>query len=99
VKTIIGDLDKVLESRIRLAVMSILAVNDVMEYPALKDLLDITDGNLASHIAVLERRKYVSVRKRFIGRKPVTMYSITHTGRRAFTMHVDALEKLIRHSR
>ena len=95
-KEIIENLNKIFENRIRLAVMSILVVNDAMDFNSLKQTLDLTDGNLASHIAVLEKHSYVSVSKKFVGRKPLTTYSATAEGKRSFTEHLDALEQLIR---
>jgi DNA-binding MarR family transcriptional regulator len=96
VKTIIENLNKAFESRIRLAIMSALMVNDSIDFNSLKEMLDITDGNLASHINVLEKNGYIKVKKRFIGKKPSTIYSATEKGRKAFSGHLDALEKLIK---
>ena len=78
--------------------MSILAVNESIDFNSLKQLLDITDGNLASHISALEKSKYIKVNKTFIGRKPNTSYSATASGRKAFKEHLDALEQLINKS-
>ena len=89
-------LDKVLEHRIRLQIMSILVANDGFEFSALKELLNVTDGNLASNIKALEREKYVAVTKSFIDRKPNTKYKITDRGRTAFKKHIDALENVIK---
>jgi len=96
VKQIINKLNKVFDSRIRLGAMSTLAVNESMDFNSMKQVLDVTDGNLASHIAALEDEGYVRVRKRFVGRRPQTTYTITAAGRKAFTEHIDALEQLIR---
>jgi DNA-binding MarR family transcriptional regulator len=98
VKTIIENLNKAFESRIRLAVMSALMVNDSIDFNSLKEMLDITDGNLASHISVLDRNNYIKVKKKFIGKKPSTTYSATEKGRKEFSEHLDALEKLIKQS-
>jgi DNA-binding MarR family transcriptional regulator len=76
--------------------MSSLLVNDEMSFNALKELLDVTDGNLASHIKPLEEAKYIKVHKSFVGKKPNTTYSITKSGTTAFTKHIEALEKIIR---
>ncbi len=97
-KTIIENLNKAFENRIRLGVMSALMVNDSMDFNALKELLDVTDGNLASHISALEKAGYVEVRKVFIGKKPNTSYSASDDGRKAFKEHLDALETLIRNN-
>jgi DNA-binding HxlR family transcriptional regulator len=98
VKTIIENLNKAFESRIRLAIMSALMVNDSIDFNSLKEMMDITDGNLASHISALEKNSYIKVKKRFIGKKPFTSYSATEKGRREFLEHLDALEKLIKQS-
>ncbi|HEY9049569.1 MAG TPA: transcriptional regulator [Ohtaekwangia sp.] len=90
------NLDKVLEHRVRLQIMSVLVTNDGYEFSSLKDVLDVTDGNLASHIKALEREKYVSVSKSFIDRKPNTKYKITERGRTAFKKHLDAMEAVIK---
>jgi len=78
--------------------MAALVANDAMDFTTLKQLLDLTDGNLASHIAALENEGYVKVRKAFIGKKPLTTYMLTAAGRKAFAEHLDALEKLIKHT-
>lgn len=90
------NLDKILEHRIRLQIMSVLVTNDGYEFNALKELLGITDGNLASHIKALEREKYVTVSKSFVERKPNTKYKITERGRNAFKKHLDALEAVVK---
>ena len=89
-------LDKVLEHRIRLQIMSVLVTNDGYEFNALKELLSVTDGNLASHIKALEREKYISESKSFVDRKPNTKYKITERGRHAFKKHLDALEAVVK---
>lgn len=94
-KGYIAQLNKAFESRIRLGVMSILMVNDWVEFSTLKEMLNITDGNLASHITALEKLDYVQVRKQFVGKKPNTSYAVTNAGRKAFNEHLDALEKLL----
>jgi DNA-binding PadR family transcriptional regulator len=70
-------------------------VNDQVNFTMLKDLLDITDGNMASHISGLEKLGYLTVTKQFIGKKPNTSYAATESGKAAFTEHVKALEKLL----
>lgn len=97
-KNIIQQLNQVFENRIRLGVMSILAVNDTMDFNTLKETLDLTDGNLASHIATLEKNNFVIVKKKFIGKKTLTTYAATVAGKRAFTEHLDGLEQLISNS-
>ena len=95
-KNLIEALDKTFDSRIRLGIMSALMVNDAVDFNVLKELLDVTDGNLASHLKSLETASYISVQKSFIGRKPLTRYKATKLGRKAFETHITALEKLIR---
>ena len=89
-------LDKVLEHRVRLQIMSVLVTEDGLDFNSLKETLNVTDGNLASHIKALEKEKYVSVNKTFIDRKPNTKYKITEKGRTSFKKHLDALEQVIR---
>ena len=89
-------LDKALEHRVRLQIMSVLVTNDGFEFNTLKEMLGITDGNLASHIKALEKEKYVSVNKSFIERKPNTRYKVSERGRTAFRKHIDALEAVIK---
>ena len=93
----IDDINKAFESRVRLGVMSILMVNNDATYSRLKDLLNVTDGNLASHLKALEKLNYVLVSKEFVDRKPQTSYRITIDGKNAFTKHINALEKLLNH--
>lgn len=95
-KNYIQQLNKAFENRIRLGIMSILVVNDWVEFGTLKEMLDITDGNLASHISALEKADYVQVRKQFVGKKPNTSYAVTKQGRKAFNEHLDALEQLLK---
>ena len=75
--------------------MSALMVNDTLDFNALKELLELTDGNLASHLKALEQQEIVEVSKQFIGRKPSTTYKATEQGRDLFRQHLAALEKLI----
>jgi DNA-binding HxlR family transcriptional regulator len=98
VKDIISKLNKEFESRVRLGIMSVLSVNESMDFNALKELLDVTDGNLASHLSALEKNGLITVQKQFIGRKPNTRYQATASGMVAFREHLDYLEKLIRNN-
>jgi DNA-binding MarR family transcriptional regulator len=95
----IDNLNRMFESRVRLGLMSALVVNDALDFSSLKDLLGTTDGNLASHASALEAEGYIKVKKAFLGKKPQTTYSVTASGRRAFTDHVDALARLLRISK
>jgi DNA-binding MarR family transcriptional regulator len=96
VKDILEQLNKAFESKARLGIMSVLMVNDYLDFNALKELLQLTDGNMASHLKSLEDLQYISVQKQFIGRKPNTTYHATEVGKHAFKEHLNALEKLIR---
>ena len=89
-------LDKAFENRLRLQIMSVLMVNDRYDFNSLKELLDTTDGNLASHLKALEKEEYILVHKSFLGRKPNTNYEATENGKNAFRQHLEALEKLIK---
>ncbi len=86
---------KAFESRIRLGIMSALAVNEKFDFNALKEFLEVTDGNLASHLKALEKEKFIDVEKSFVGRKPNTAYFMTQAGKKAFDDHLNALEILI----
>ncbi len=92
----IEKLNKVFDSRVRLGIMSALLVNDDVNYNSLKELMEITDGNLASHLKTLEDNGYIKMSKGFIGRKTNTVYSVTKAGEKAFKEHLDALEKMIK---
>lgn len=94
-KLSINSLNKAFESRIRLGIMSMLAVNDMLEFNALKAYLDVTDGNLASHLKALEKETFIAAEKSFVGKKPNTKYYMTKAGKKAFEGHLKALEKLI----
>ena len=95
-KNPIEQLNKVFDSRIRLGIMSVLIMNTRVNFNELKELIQVTDGNLASHLKTLEEAGYMQVEKGFIGRKTNTTYAITHAGKKAFRSHLDALEKMIR---
>ena len=95
-KDLLKDLNKAFENKIRLGIMSALVVNDHLDFNALKDLLDVTDGNLASHLKYLEKHGYVSFKKDFINRKPNTRYYATADGREAFRRHIRAIEQLLK---
>jgi DNA-binding HxlR family transcriptional regulator len=95
VKDLISSLNKVFESRVRLGIMSVLMVNDSYDFNSLKETLNVTDGNLASHLKALEERNLIKVNKKFIGRMPNTSYSATERGIMLFQQHLKALEDLI----
>lgn len=97
-KNILQHINKAFDHRIRLGIMSILMVNEYADFNTLKELLGVTDGNLASHAKALEAEHYIMIEKQFIGKKPNTRYMATKEGRKAFKDHIDALEKLIQKS-
>ena len=92
----IQHLNKVFDSRIRLGIMSALMVNAEVSFNDLKELIQVTDGNLASHLKTLEDNSYIKVQKGFIGRKTNTTYSVSKGGEKAFKSHLDALEQMIK---
>lgn len=94
--SIISKLNKVFDHRIRLGIMSILILNESLSFNSLKETLEVTDGNLASHLKTLEKEKFISVKKQFIGRKPNTTYAVTDLGKLAFNKHLNALENIIK---
>ena len=91
----ISQLNKLFDSRVRLGIMSALMVNDSVSFNELKELLEVSDGNLASHLKALEENNIIKVEKGFIGRKTNTTYHITRQGEKAFREHLSALEKMI----
>jgi DNA-binding MarR family transcriptional regulator len=94
-KELLAQLNPAFDHRNRLGIMSVLVVNESLSYNALKDLLQLTDGNLASHIKALEAQEYISLTKEFVGRKPQTTYKATEAGRVALEHHLVILEQLI----
>ena len=92
------NINKAFESKVRLGIMSVLMVNEELDFSSLKSLLELTDGNLASHTRSLEEMGYIESKKQFIGRKPNTTYNITQEGRVAFTDHLNALEAFLKKS-
>jgi DNA-binding HxlR family transcriptional regulator len=95
VKDLISNINKTFESRVRLGIMSVLIVNHTCDFNSLKETLNVTDGNLASHLKALEEKGMIRVNKQFIGRKPNTSYSATESGIADFQQHLKALETLI----
>jgi DNA-binding MarR family transcriptional regulator len=89
-------LDRILEHRVRLQIMSVLVANDSYDFNSLKEILQTTDGNLATHIKALEKEKYLTVTKSFVDRKPYTSYKSTEKGRTSFKKHLDALEGILK---
>jgi DNA-binding HxlR family transcriptional regulator len=99
VNSVIAHLNPVFENRVRLGIMAILLVGDPKDFITLRSTLGVTDGNLASHLKVLEDHRYVKVKKEFVGRKPQTSYTVTDAGRKAFQVHLEGLETMIRSTR
>jgi DNA-binding MarR family transcriptional regulator len=95
----ISALNKAFDSRIRLGIMSSLVINEEVSYNELKELLQVTDGNLASHLKGLEEAGFIKVFKGFIGRKTNTNYKVTKAGEKAFRQHLDALEQMIKNAK
>jgi len=94
-KNIINNLSKLFESRLRLGIMAILMVNDKVDFNTLKEHLNASDGNLASHLKALEKNELIQVDKQFVNRKPKTSYCATELGRLSFKKHIDGLNNLI----
>lgn len=94
-KDILRHINKVFDNRVRLGIMSALIVNETIDFNTLKEILNVTDGNLASHIKALEKVNYINIDKQFIGKKPNTKFSISTLGKLEFKKHINALEKLI----
>jgi DNA-binding MarR family transcriptional regulator len=92
----ISGLNKIFDNRIRLGVMSVLMVNDEISFNDLKQMMEVTDGNLATHLVTLEENGFIKVHKGFVGRKTNTTYSITKVGEKAFSNHIAALEQMIK---
>lgn len=95
-KEVLKNLDKAFENRTRLGIMSALMVNESLDFNTLKQLLDITDGNLASHLKSLEKSHYIVYQKDFRERKSNTAYSATPEGKKAFIKHLNAIEQLLK---
>jgi DNA-binding MarR family transcriptional regulator len=91
----IGKLDDVIHGRVRLGVMANLADASVADFTELKNLLDVTQGNLSVHLRKLEEAGYVSIDKSFLDRKPLTRVRMTDEGRGAFTAYLEAIAKLV----
>lgn len=95
-KEIITHINKAFENRQRLGIMSLLMIHDKIDFNTMKEFLQLTDGNLATHMAALEKNNYLAIKKGFLGKKTNTTYSATAAGKKAFKDHLNALEKLIK---
>ncbi|MCS5488836.1 MULTISPECIES: winged helix-turn-helix domain-containing protein [Algoriphagus] len=91
-----GEYDKAFENIVRLRIMSILMANEQYDFNSFKEILEVTDGNLASHLRNLENQGYIQIEKTFVGRKPQTNYQATKDGKKAFEAHLEFLENLIK---
>jgi predicted transcriptional regulator len=98
-KDLLKHINKAFDNKVRLGIMSALMVNKHLDFNTLKDILGVTDGNLASHIKALEKVDYISIEKQFIGKKPNTKYRISKLGKLEFKKHINALEKLIHNNK
>lgn len=94
-KDLIKQMDKAFDSRVRLGIMAILLSNNWVDFNTLKEKLGVTDGNLASHTASLERKNFIEVRKQFIGKRPNTSYKMTVRGKEHFNLYLKALKQLL----
>jgi DNA-binding HxlR family transcriptional regulator len=93
------ELDRLIHERLRLGIVSALAVNDTLTFSDLKKLMNTTDGNLSVHARKLEEAEYIACTKSFEGRMPKTQYRLTALGRRALERYLDHMEALIRATR
>ena len=93
------ELDRLIHERLRLGIVSALAVNDSLSFSDLKKLMNTTDGNLSVHARKLEEAEYITCTKSFEGRMPKTQYKLTAAGRRALERYLDHMEALIRATR
>jgi DNA-binding HxlR family transcriptional regulator len=91
----IGRIDDVIHGRVRLGIMAALSAVESADFATLKTRLQTTDGNLSVHLRKLEEAGFVTVAKRFVGRKPLTEASMTEAGRRAFIAYLDAMADLV----
>lgn len=94
-KKLLQDLDKAFETKVRLGIMAALIVNESLNFSSLKEILEVTDGNLATHLKFLEKCKYVESHKEFLNKKPNTSYAVTPLGREAFVKHIKAIEQIL----
>ncbi|TKG94657.1 transcriptional regulator [Puteibacter caeruleilacunae] len=92
-------INKAFESKVRLGIMSVLITQPEVPFKTLKEILGLTDGNLASHLKALEKLEYIQVSKTFVGRKPQTTYQITKQGDADFKAHIQALENFLNSQR
>ena len=94
----IEKLDRVIHERARLGIMTLLAATESLSFKELKEQLQMTDGNLSVHMRTLEESGYVSIRKSFVNRKPLTEFSLTPAGRQAFQDYLQTLAEIVKQS-
>lgn len=92
-------LDRVIHERGRLAIMSMLAASRELSFTELRDTLEMTDGNLTTHVRTLQEAGYVSVAKSYRNRRPLTTISLTTPGREAFAAYVALLERIVKQTK
>jgi DNA-binding MarR family transcriptional regulator len=92
-------LDRVIHEKVRLAIMSLLAASPQLSFTEMRDTLSMTDGNLTAHVRTLQEAGYVSVTKEFQGRRPLTTYSLTAQGRKAFATYINLLEQIVQQTK
>jgi DNA-binding MarR family transcriptional regulator len=92
-------IDPLIHSPARLAIMAMLATGDELDFTLMRDRLELTDGNLSTHLRKLEDGGYVKCKKAFLGRRPRSSYRLLPKGRKAFEQHVAALDRFVRATR
>jgi DNA-binding MarR family transcriptional regulator len=92
-------LDRVIHEKGRLAIMSLLAASPQLSFTELRDTLNLTDGNLTAHVRTLQEAGYVAVTKSFEGARPLTTFSLTAKGSRAFSAYIDLLEQIVQQAK
>ena len=92
-------LDRVIHEKVRLALMSLLAASPQLSFTEMRDTLTMTDGNLTAHMRTLQEAGYASVTKEFQGGRPLTTYSLTAPGRKAFATYINLLEQIVQQTK
>ncbi len=92
-------LDRVIHEKGRLAIMSMLAASPELSFTELRDALEMTDGNLTSHMRTLQEAGYVSVSKSYRNNRPLTTCALTAAGKKAFTAYIDLLEQIVQQTK
>ena len=92
-------LDRVIHEKVRLALMSLLAASTQLSFTEMRDTLNMTHGNLTAHMRTLQEAGYVSVTKEFQGGRPLTTYSLTAQGRKAFATYINLLEQIVQQTK